>query len=111
VINLSPDKPRVFGEAFRVLRPGGRMVVSDLVLVAPLPDSVRSSVEAYVGCVAGASRREDYLRLVREAGFERVEVLEETQYGSALFGDDADTAAKTLEAVRSVKIRAYKPAR
>jgi SAM-dependent methyltransferase len=111
VINLSPDKPRVFREALRVLRPGGRMVVSDLVLVAPLPESVKASVEAYVGCVAGASSKEEYLRHVREAGFERVEVLEETKYGAAGFGDDPDTAAKTLEAVRSLKVRAYKPAR
>jgi SAM-dependent methyltransferase len=111
VINLSPDKPRVFLEALRVLKPGGRMVVSDLVLVAPLPEEVRSSVEAYVGCVAGASMKDDYLRLMREAGFERVEVLEETQYGGAAFGADTDMVAKTVEAVRSMKVRAYKPAR
>ncbi len=111
VVNLSPDKPRVFREALRVLKPGGRMVVSDLTLVAPLPDEVRASVDAYVGCVAGASMKEEYLQHVRDAGFERVEVLEETRYGAASFGSDTDVAGKTLDAVRSVKVRAYKPAR
>ena len=110
VVNLSPDKSRVFREALRTLRPGGRAVLSDLVLVAPLPEAVRTSVEAYVGCVAGASMKDDYLALMREAGFERVEVLEEKQYGAAAFGPDEDAAAATLRAVRSVKVRAFKPA-
>jgi arsenite methyltransferase len=111
VINLSPDKGRVFAEALRALRPGGRMVVSDLVLVAPLPESVRSSVEAYVGCVAGASTKEDYLAFMRRAGFERVEIVEEKAYGATGFGPDAEAEAATLRAVRSMKVRAYKPAR
>ena len=111
VINLSPDKARVFAEALRALRPGGRMVVSDLVLVAPLPEAVRTSIEAYVGCVAGASTKDDYLALMRGAGFERMEVLEEKSYGVAGFGPDEATAEATLRAVRSMKVRAFKPAR
>src|SRR5437867_5998856 len=59
VVNLSPEKARVFREAFRALRPGGRMVVSDLVLEKPLPPEIRDSIEAYVGCIAGASLKED----------------------------------------------------
>jgi SAM-dependent methyltransferase len=110
VINLSPDKPRVFREALRVLRPGGRMVVSDVVLVAELPESVRQSVEAYVGCVAGASMKDDYLRMFEDAGFERVEVVEEKRYGTAGLEEHGETAARTAEAVRSVKVRAFKPA-
>jgi arsenite methyltransferase len=112
VINLSPEKARVFAEAHRVLRPGGRMVVSDLVLVRPLPESVRSSVEAYVGCVAGASMKEDYLRMIREAGFEDVTVVEARSYGSS--GKDlpgAVTEANAWDAVQSVKVRARKPTR
>ena len=69
VINLSPDKPRVFREAFRVLKPGGRLMVSDIVILKPLPSEVKDSVEAYVGCVAGAMAKADYLRTVRKAGF------------------------------------------
>jgi len=110
VVNLSPDKTRVFREALRVLRPGGRVVLSDLVLVAALPESVRNSVEAYVGCVAGASMKDDYLAKMREAGFERVEVLEEKQYPAAAFGPDQEAASATIKAVRSVKVRAFRPA-
>ena len=61
VINLSPDKDRVFGEAYRALRPGGRLLVSDIVLLKELSDSVRSSIEAYVRCIAGAVMKEEYL--------------------------------------------------
>jgi ubiquinone/menaquinone biosynthesis C-methylase UbiE len=114
VINLSPDKPAVFAEAMRVLRPGGRVVVSDLVLLENLPKDIESSVTAYVGCVAGASHRDAYLRLLRDAKFENVEVVEEKRYA----GVDADTQgdaqlARTLawsaKNVVSVKVRAYKP--
>jgi len=110
VVNLSPDKPRVFRETLRALRPGGRVVLSDLVLVGPLPEAVRTSVEAYVGCIAGASAKDEYLTLMREAGFEGVEVLEEKKYGAGAFGPDEKEAEATLEAVRSVKVRAFKPA-
>jgi len=108
VINLSPDKVQVFREAFRVLRSGGRMLVSDLVLVRPLSDSVRQSVAAYVGCVAGASMREDYLAEVRAAGFRDIEVVEENPYTVA--SESApDVYREGLRSVASVKVRAVKP--
>jgi SAM-dependent methyltransferase len=78
VINLAPDKARVFGEAFRVLRPGGRLMVSDMVLLKNLPDEVKNSVEAYTCCVAGAILKNDYLELIKEAGFQDVKILDET---------------------------------
>jgi len=112
VINLSPDKPRVFREALRVLRPGGRMVVSDLVLTRALPDVVRTSVEAYVGCVAGASMKEDYLGTMVDAGFDAVEIVEEVTYGAGpelLPGVVSEAGA--WDAIRSVKVRATKPMR
>jgi arsenite methyltransferase len=78
VINLSPDKERVFREIFRVLKPGGRMMVSDIVLTGELPEKVKASVAAYTGCLAGALQRDDYLAAIRAAGFKDVKVVAET---------------------------------
>lgn len=69
VINLSPDKDQVLREAFRVLRPGGRFAVSDLVVEGELPSGVRADMEAYVGCVAGALEKDDYLERLSQVGF------------------------------------------
>lgn len=80
VINLSPDKDAVFKEAYRVLKPGGRLMVSDIVLLKPLPDFIRNAVQAYVGCVAGASLKEDYLGKIEGAGFTSLKILQEKNY-------------------------------
>jgi len=74
VINLSPDKDAVFGEAYRVLRPGGRMSVSDIVVDGDLPQAIRSRLDAWAGCLAGALDESVYLDKIRAAGFEEVEV-------------------------------------
>ena len=96
VINLSPDKPQVFREAFRVLKPGGRIMVSDIVLNGELPEDVKKSVYEYVSCVAGASQKEDYLRHIRDAGFEDVEIVDEASYSG-------------FPVVSSIKVSAHKP--
>jgi arsenite methyltransferase len=80
VINLSPDKKRVFGEAFRVLKPGGRLMVSDIVLLKDLPDFIKSSVAAYVGCVSGAMMKDEYTEAIKGAGFQEVKILDETMF-------------------------------
>jgi len=78
VINLSPDKGRVFAESLRVLKPGGRFMVSDTVMTRPLPEAIQNSVAAYVGCVSGALMKEEYLSMLRDAGFIKAEILKES---------------------------------
>jgi arsenite methyltransferase len=84
VINLVPDKAAVFGEIARVLKPGGRVVVSDIVLDRPLPEAVAKDVFAWCGCVAGATDRKQYLALVEAAGLGEVEVLKDVDYLASL---------------------------
>ena len=74
VINLSPDKDAVFAEAFRVLRPGGRLHVSDVVLLAELTDAQQDDFNLWAGCASGALQRDDYARRLAAAGFERIEI-------------------------------------
>jgi arsenite methyltransferase len=80
VINLSPDKPKVFEEAFRVLKPEGRLMVSDIVLLKELPEFVKESIDAYVSCVSGALLKEDYIAAIKNAGFQDVEIIDETSF-------------------------------
>jgi arsenite methyltransferase len=80
VINLAPDKGKVFREAYRVLRRGGRLMVSNIVLMKELPDSVRNSAQAYVACLAGAMMKNKYLEAIEAAGFREVKVIEETTF-------------------------------
>jgi len=133
VINLSPDKPAVFREIFRVLKPGGRFAVSDLVLLADLPETVKKDVSAYVGCVAGASPIADYIRLATDTGFENLSIPQ-IALGSKLMdvlapdapsmqkqtgccGSDLaqidgvgfDVAAQAARAVASIKLHGRKP--
>jgi SAM-dependent methyltransferase len=110
VVNLSPEKDKVFAEVHRVLKPGGRMVVSDLVLKHELSSALANSVEAYVGCVSGASLKDDYLRLIREAGFANVEVVAESGYDVGLGDMEEALRTEAYGAVTSVKVRAEKKA-
>src|SRR5205809_1025773 len=74
VINLSPEKQRVFEEAFRVLKPGGRLAVADMVATAPLPDEIKSNWGAYTGCMAGASQITDLQRMLEASAFENIKI-------------------------------------
>ncbi|GAB5550190.1 MAG: hypothetical protein SangKO_099500 [Sandaracinaceae bacterium] len=104
VLNLVPDKAHAFAEAFRVLRPGGHVCVSDVVSRGDLPASVRASAEFYAGCVAGALDREVYLGIVAEAGFEGVEVVAERPIdlpgGLLPEGSEATLLSLTVRATR-----------
>ena len=80
VINLSPDKGKVFQEAFRVLKPGGRVMISDIVLLRDLPNFIRESVQAYVGCVSGAIKKNEYLQKMEAAGFQDVRIMNEMSF-------------------------------
>jgi SAM-dependent methyltransferase len=111
VVNLSPSKGQVFREAFRALKPGGRLLVSDLVLTRPLSPELQRSVDLYVGCVAGAALREDYLEFMRGAGFSNVEIVGESTYTVGLDSLSADSPERqAFDVVRSVKVKALKAA-
>ncbi len=122
VINLSPDKKRVFNEAFRVLKPGGRLMVSDIVLLKELPDFIRNSVAAYVGCISGALLKNEYLETITRAGFQEVQVLDEANFPIDCMANDPTASAvidklhlseeklkDTASSVVSIKVRALKP--
>jgi len=122
VINLSLDKRKVFEEAFRVLKPGGRLMISDIVLLKELPEVVKESVEAYIGCLSGAMMKEEYLQEIEAADFQEIKVVDETHFPLEDMANDptakaiADKLTLPSEKVReiansvaSVKVHAIKP--
>lgn len=122
VINLSPDKEQVFNEVFRVLRPGGRLMVSDIVLLKALPDSILNSIAAYVGCIAGAAMKTDYLETIKAAGFRDIIVIDEASFPVDCMANDPTAQAiiqdliispETIRvfagSIVSIKISAIKP--
>ena len=118
VINLSPDKPQVFRESFRVLRPGGKLSVSDIVTDGPLPEEIKRSMSAWAGCVAGALDASDYVGAIKAAGFTDVE-LKPVYFDKAMIdsaaeqldlGEVAIASTESLEkSVYSAKVTAWKP--
>jgi arsenite methyltransferase len=102
VINLSPDKAKVFGEAYRVLKPGGRLTVSDIVSEGALPDEIKSDPDAWACCIAGALEQQEYLGEIRKAGFGEVHVLSSKEF--YLEGEGNKASTKLL----SVTVKAFK---
>lgn len=119
VINLSPDKPQVWREIARVLKPGGRVAISDIVLLKPLPEAIRGRVEAYIGCIAGASLLDEVRQMLRDAGLVKLQLTPKPAYVTTLSaGDDplyravqADLPAGSSPAdyISSMDIAAFKP--
>ena len=122
VINLSPDNARLCQESFRVLKPGGRLMVSDIVLMSELPDSIKNSVAAYIGCLAGATMKNEYVKAIKSAGFKQVNIIDETSFSAdyapndpivqTLANDSGISQAdlkKLGSSIRSVKVHAVKP--
>jgi len=121
VFNLVPDKAAVFREVARVLKPGGRLVVSDIVLDRPLPGPLANDLLAWVGCVAGAELRTAYFAKLADAGLTELEVVKDVDYAQtlldtapdeaqALLGRFGMRAEDVLGAVRSITYRAKRPA-
>jgi SAM-dependent methyltransferase len=122
VVNLVPDKAQVFAEAFRVLKPGGRLSVSDIVLLGEVPLAIRESVDAYVACLSGAILRSDYLALIEQAGFTDVSVNESRTFtvgdvvAEDLVAEFAQQSGATIEELQeaaamfqSIRVQARKP--
>ena len=122
VINLAPDKSRVFTEAFRVLKPGGRLMISDIVLLKELPDFIKKSIEAYIGCLSGAIMRDKYIGTIRAAGFQEVSIIDETSFPIEGIANDPTAKAiienleippekitEVANSVISIKVSAVKP--
>ena len=118
VINLAPDKRKVFKEAFRVLKPGGRLMVSDIVLLKELPEFIKNSIEAYIGCLSGAIMKDEFIEAIKAAGFQEVSILDETSFPIECMANDPTAKAlienlkippETLEKVASlvISINAY----
>ena len=117
VINLSADKDKVLREAFRVLKPGGRFAVSDVVVRGDVPEQVRRSMELWVGCIAGALDDNDYVEKLAKAGFDAIDIeptrvysIEDARQFLAGEGIDVDAISKEVEGkFMSAFIRAEKP--
>jgi arsenite methyltransferase len=107
VINLSPEKQRVFNEAFRVLKPGGRLAVADMVATAPLPDDIKADWAAYTGCMSGASQITELERMLRSSGFKDIRIAPKDS--SRSFIREWLPGKKIEEYLVSATIKAVKP--
>lgn len=122
VINLAPDKRKVFKDAFRVLKPQGRLMISDIVLLKELPGETKDSIEAYVGCVSGALLKDEYIKSIKDAGFQDVRIEDEVSFPAASVTNDPtvkefiekfnispEKVEDVTSSIQSIRISAVKP--
>jgi len=122
VINLALDKRKVFEDAFRVLKPEGRLMISDIVLLKELPTEIMNSVEAYVGCVSGAVLKDEYIKAIEQAGFQDVRIEDETSFlADSVMSDPTakefiekfnislDKVEDVMSSIKSIKVFGIKP--
>jgi ubiquinone/menaquinone biosynthesis C-methylase UbiE len=122
VINLVPDKTKVFKEVFRTLKPGGRMMISDIVLTKVLPEPIKNSVSAYVGCLSGAILKDEYLKIIKDVGFGEIKIKNEISMGFESLANDptaqafvkqfnisSEQAKGILRSIVSLNLSAVKP--
>jgi len=102
VVNLSPDKSKVFQEAYRALKPGGRLTVSDIVSEGALPDEIKTDSNAWACCIGGALEQQEYLEKIKEAGFKDIEVVSSREFYIE------NKANQTNEKLLSITVKAYK---
>ena len=102
VINLSPDKLQTFREAFRVLKPGGKILISDLVTEGELPEDIKKSFDAWSGCIAGALEKNEYLDTIKKAGFHNIKIVSQNRY------TEKEIDKRLAGKITSIKVRAYK---
>ena len=121
VINLASDKRKVFRETFRVLKPGGRLMVSDIVLTKELPEAIKNSITAYVGCISGAMIKGDYVEAIEAAGFQDITLFDQSTFPIDCLANDPtaqavmenlnltqDTVKELAESILSVKVSGIK---
>lgn len=122
VINLVPDKRKAFGEIFRVLKQGGRFMISDIVLEKELPEMVKNSAEAYAACVSGAINEKEYIKIIEDTGFKHVKIMDKTLFPVEYMFNDmeirgmiekmnipGDIIKDTVNSVFSIKVYGVKP--
>jgi arsenite methyltransferase len=122
VINLVPNKKRTFKEAYRVLKPGGRLAFTDVVLLKDLPEFVKTSTGAYIGCLPGAIFKEEYIELMRSAGFKELTVVSDYTFpieilvsdcGGQVTADISELSSWQLQQIKSsicsIRVSAIKP--
>ena len=104
VLNLLPHKDKIFHEIFRVLKPGGHFCISDIVINGELPPSLSEAVEMYVGCIAGAITKDEYIGEITKAGFKQIEILKEN---NIILPDDLLSKYKSNDSVEAIESKSF----